>query len=411
MSPVHCYQVLWHFFLPTLLLCKSRSSPIPRQVTSSMVAPLEHKSLIGINLCGSRGTAQSKLRSPSVWMGLPFWQSGCCCLNWHAESKLWGPGFSGVLLEKESGVFVAASSRCFPDLSFDAALLQLVDLEYTNVEIAIHESGGHMKPSEVLADLDRAIQTCRRTHRLDICAFSVDIESPEPAYYNEFAACCKLAKAVKVVTLVVRSAELGTPFNAEVERLRAMAAIATLEGVRVGLLTEAGRMTQDPDTAVVLCKSVKGLGIALDPSHFICGPHGGDCYEQVMEHVYHVRLRDTSKTQLQVRVGQGEVEYGKLVNQLNKYRYDRALCVDIFPRPGLIRWPNAGICDCCWRAFSKLVFLATPFCPWFTVCVLPSRVRGRGGAASALSRLRSGVSILLANSICAGKRKLEAYAT
>ena len=50
-----------------------------------------------------------------------------------------------------------------------------------------------------------------------------------------------------------------------------------------------------------------------------------------MKYVYHVRLRDTSKDQLQVRVGQGEVEYGRLINQLNKVGYDRALCVDILP--------------------------------------------------------------------------------
>ena len=78
---------------------------------------------------------------------------------------------------------------------------------------------------------------------------------------------------------------------------------------------------------------VTGLGITLDPSHYIYGPHSGVEYEQVMKHVYHVRLRDTTKDQLQVRVGQGEVEYGRLVNQLHKVRYDRALCVDIQPTP------------------------------------------------------------------------------
>ena len=140
-----------------------------------------------------------------------------------------------------------------------------------------------------------------------------------------------MAKAVKVVTLTVRAAELGTPFNAEVERLRALVAIAAMDGVRIGLLTEAGRMTQDPDTAVVLCDSVKELGITLDPSYYIFGPHHGGNFEQVMRYVYHVRLRDTSKDQFQVRVGQGLVEYGRLVNQLNKVQYDRALCVDIMP--------------------------------------------------------------------------------
>jgi len=231
-------------------------------------------------------------------------------------------------------VIVAASSTCFSDLLPDAALGRLVDLEYTNVEVAIHESGGYLRPSEVLADLDRSVLICRRTHRLTTIAYSVEIEAPESEYYRQFTACCKLAKATKVVTMVVRAAELGTPFNAEVERLMEMVRIAAQEGVRIGLLTEGDRMTEDPDTAVVFCDNVKGLCLTLDPSHYICSPHpptGG--YEQVLPYVCHVRLRDTSKEQFQVRVGQGEVEYGRLVTQLNKFRYDRALCVDIGPMP------------------------------------------------------------------------------
>jgi len=230
-------------------------------------------------------------------------------------------------------VYVAASSNCFSNLPLDTALERLVDLEYTYVEIMIHETGGHLKPSAVFADCDRAIQICRQTHRLTPVAYSVDIEAPEPLYYRQFAACCKLAKATKVVAIAVRAAELGTPFNAEVERLRELVAIAAAEGVVVGLVTEAGRMTQDPDTAVVFCDNVKGLGITLDPSHYICGPHGGGNYDQLMKYVCHVRLRDTSRDKFQVRIGQGEVEYGRLVTQLSKVNYSRALCVDIVPMP------------------------------------------------------------------------------
>jgi sugar phosphate isomerase/epimerase len=228
-------------------------------------------------------------------------------------------------------VFVAATSRCFCELPLDAALLQLVELEYSAVEIMVHETDGHMKPSAVLSDPERAVALCRQTHRLTPVALSVEIDAPPPDYYQQFSACCKLAKAIKVVTLTVRSAELGTPFNAEVERLRALTALASKDGVRVGLLTEVGRMTENPDTAVVMCDSVKGLGITLDPSHYAYGLHAGVGYEQVMKHVYHVRLRDTTKDELQVRVGRGDVEYGRLVNQLHKVRYDRALCVDMLP--------------------------------------------------------------------------------
>ena len=228
-------------------------------------------------------------------------------------------------------MFVAATSRCFANLPLDVALGRLVDLEYTAVEIMLHESGGHVKPSEVLADPERVLKICRETHRLTTTAYSVDIEAPEDQYYQQFAACCKLAKANKVIALTVRASELGTPFNAEVERLRELVAIASMEGAVVGLLTEAGRITQDPATVKVLCDNVKGLGVTLDPSHFICGPHGGGNYDQILEYVIHVRLRDTTKDQLQVRVGQGDIEYGRLVSQLAKHHYSRALCVDIQP--------------------------------------------------------------------------------
>ena len=230
-------------------------------------------------------------------------------------------------------MFVAASTDCFPELSLDGACQRLVELEYTSVEIALHERGNQLTPSQVFADLDAAIATCRETYRLNIGAYSVDIDAPENLYYKHFEACCRLAKATKVVAVVIPGAELGTPFNAEIERLRELVAIGTREGVLVGLKTETGKITQDPDTTGVLCDNVKGLGVTLDPSHFIFGPYRSGNYEQLMRHVIHVQLRDTTKDHLQVRVGQGKVEYGKLVTQLAKHNYNRALSVHITEMP------------------------------------------------------------------------------
>ena len=230
-------------------------------------------------------------------------------------------------------MFVAATSRCFHNLPLDAALSRLVDLQFTAVEIMIHETNGHIKPSEVVADPERALQLCRQTHRLTPIAYSFDTDAPEEEAYRQFTACCKLAKATKVIAMTVRSSELGTPFNGEVERLRKLVAIAAPDGVVVGLQNEADRISQDPGTITTLCDNVKGLGITLDPSHFIGGPHGDASYDDLIKDVIHVRLRDTSKKEFQVRVGQGEVEYGRLVTQLRHVKYNRALCVDIEPVP------------------------------------------------------------------------------
>lgn len=232
-------------------------------------------------------------------------------------------------------MFVAVSTECFPDDSLEEALDRIVDLQFSSIEVDIGESSRHLRPSQVHADLEGAIDTCRATRRLAVCALNLNIEAGEPEYYHQFASCCKLAKAAKVFSVSVPAGELGTPFNAEVERLRALVAIASLEGVLVGVRTETGCVTQDPDTTQVLCDNVKGLGVSLDPSHFIFGPHQGGSYDHILKYVYHVRLRDTTKDTLQVRVGQGNVEYGRLVNQLGRVKYNRALSVAMHPLEGV----------------------------------------------------------------------------
>lgn len=229
-------------------------------------------------------------------------------------------------------MLISASTACFPDLSLVETLDRLVDLEFSNVEIALHERLNQVKPSAVAADLEAAVDLCRNTHRLSISAYDVEIEADGEAYYDQFHACCRLAKATKVVTITVPSAELGTPFNEEVERLRKLVGIAGREGVRVGLRSQAGRLSGDPDTVTVLCNNVDGLGLTLDPSHYICRPEGKPVkYEKLIKYVYHVHLRDTRKDQFQVRVGQGLIEYGKIISLLENVGYNRALSIYITP--------------------------------------------------------------------------------
>jgi sugar phosphate isomerase/epimerase len=229
-------------------------------------------------------------------------------------------------------VLICASTACFPDLSFPEAIDRLVDLEFANVEIALDERLGQLKPSQVAADLDKAIHTCRDTHRLGVAAYDVEIGAAGEEYYEQFRACCRLAKATKVVTISIPSAPLGTPFNEEVERLRKLVGIAGLEGVRVGVRSQVGRLSEDPDTVTVLCNNVDGLGLTLDPSHYICRPEGRPVkYDKLIKYVYHVHLRDSRKDQLQVRVGQGLIEYGRVISQLENVGYNRALSVYITP--------------------------------------------------------------------------------
>lgn len=230
-------------------------------------------------------------------------------------------------------MYVAVSTDCLPDLQMPEVVDAYADLEFTTVEIALRENGSVLSPSRIDAEFDKAVHLARRSHRLEVCSYDVHIDAKGDEYFQHFEAVCRLGKATKVVTLTVPSGELGVPFNEEVERLQRLVDVAEGEGVRVSMKTQIGRLSEDPDTVKVLCDNVKGLGITLDPSHFHCGPSSNKNLDKIMEYVFHVHLRDSKKNLLQVRVGQGEIEYGKIVSQLSKVGYSHALSIQMAPMP------------------------------------------------------------------------------
>jgi len=232
-------------------------------------------------------------------------------------------------------VLIATTTECFKHLSFDEAIQRISDLEFTCIEIAIHENSRQLTPAQVVDDLEAAIFLCHNPQRLHVVAYSFQSSADEEEFFQQFDAVCRLAKATRVVSVTVDSGELGTPFNQEVERLRRLVAIASTQGVRVGMRSQMGCLSEDPDTVTVLCDNVEGLGLTLDPSHYIYGPHSGRDYDKLMKYVCHVQLRDTSMDEMQVQVGQGEIDYGRLTTQLNLVNYNRALSVHIMDIPGI----------------------------------------------------------------------------
>ena len=202
-------------------------------------------------------------------------------------------------------MLIAATTECFKHLSFDEAVQRISDLEFTCIEISIHEDSQQLTPEEVVEDLEAAVFKCHNPQRLHVVAYSFQSSAPEDESYRQFNAICHLAKETRVVSVTVDSGELGTPFNQEVERLRKLVDIASQQGVMVGMRSQVGCLSEDPDTVAVLCDNVEGLGLTLDPSHYICGPHAGRDYDKLMKYVCHVRLRDTSMDEMQVQVGQG----------------------------------------------------------------------------------------------------------
>jgi sugar phosphate isomerase/epimerase len=167
-------------------------------------------------------------------------------------------------------------------------------------------------------------------------AFSVKIATENQAeYQRQLLAICRLARQVTVSIITIPAAANCSNLDAEVKRLAPLVKLAEAEGMILTVATQIGTMTELPDSAVALCERVPGLGLTLDPSHFVAGPNQGATYDQVYPFVRHVHFRDTGRRpdQFQVRVGQGEIEYGKIISQLARVGYDRLLTVAIHDIP------------------------------------------------------------------------------
>lgn len=227
-------------------------------------------------------------------------------------------------------MFVSASTRCFSDKPFAEACFLLDDLEYDKIELWMDESQEQLKPSTIVKDPEGFCIRYREATRLTPVAFCLDSDVDLPA----FKVLTRVAKQLKVAQITIPSSRLGTPFNSEIDRLREFLAIGSQDGILVSIKTKTGHLTEDPDTAIELCQAAPGIGLTLDPSYYLCGPHRGGVYDQVYPFVFHCHLRDTTPDQLQVPVGLGQIDYSRIISQLERVKYNRALSVEILPELG-----------------------------------------------------------------------------
>ena len=223
---------------------------------------------------------------------------------------------------------VAASTRCFADQSLEQACSSLWDLEFKHLELSV--DGSQLTLDDV-ASGDEFAARCRSASRATVDSFGL-LTGPTA---DQMQAICKTAKLMQVTHISVPSSEQGTPFNEEIDRLQTLVKIALVDGLRVSIATDPGTMTQDPHTAVELCQQVRGLGLTYDPSHYIVSGQvvsgQPSNLDQIVPHIFHVRLRDTSPQEFQVSLGLGENDFFKLIGELEGQRYDQGLTIDLVP--------------------------------------------------------------------------------
>jgi sugar phosphate isomerase/epimerase len=229
-------------------------------------------------------------------------------------------------------VFVSCSTLCFSKEPLESALRHIAELEFNKIDLAVVEDSPHLRPSDIVENPEEALHRVRHGPSLTPSALDIDFgEVDAKTLRKRFEALCRFAKPLTVAVLTMPAAPLGTPFDDEVKRLSDLSEIAQREGLVLTVETHSKTLTSDPRAAVALCQAVPGLGLTLDPSHYLNGPYQSANFDEVYPFVQNVHFRDTGKKpgEFQVRVGQGQIEYGKIVSQLERHGYNRALTVAI----------------------------------------------------------------------------------
>jgi sugar phosphate isomerase/epimerase len=232
-------------------------------------------------------------------------------------------------------VYVACSTLCFAGHPLDSALRTIREMNFAKVDLAIQEDGPHVKPSDLMGDLTKILQKLKAAN-LPIAAFNVRFAQPDGIETRkQLRGVCRLARLLSVPLASVPAPRPDCDMEVDVARLQNWVEIATAEGIILTVETSATTITADPAATVELCKRVPGLGLTLDPSHYVAHPSGPVNYDSLYPYVRHVRLRDSAAKPdaYQVPVGQGDLEYGKIITQLDRFRYDRALSVDVRSMP------------------------------------------------------------------------------
>jgi sugar phosphate isomerase/epimerase len=227
-------------------------------------------------------------------------------------------------------MYVACSTLCFTKVDLDESLRTIRTLQFAKADLAIHEAGPHLKPSDVLADVSKTAARLKAAN-VPFAAFHLRFaEHDSEKTREELRGCCRLARVLAVPVVTVSSAKLGADEEGEVSRLQEWVKIAQAEGVILTVETEAGKMTADVKSSIELCKRVPSLGLTLDPTYYMMA-NLGDAADPLYPYVQHVRLRDSGVQahEYQLRIGQGMIEHGRVISQLERYEYERALTVDV----------------------------------------------------------------------------------
>jgi sugar phosphate isomerase/epimerase len=235
-------------------------------------------------------------------------------------------------------VYLICSTLCFVQEPLATALERIVELEFSGIELGLIDAGQQIRLGEALREPQSLLATLRHGPAVPVLSVYADFPPQQSrALEEDFRRLCHLAHSLKATCLTIPASPRETPLDLEIERLHRYVWIAAQEGLTLCVENQVGGLAELPSQAVQLCRAVRDLGLTLDPAHYVSGPHRNQGYEAIYPYVQHVQLRDADlgPANNQLPVGQGRIDYSKILGYLERHDYQRALAIEYRNEPPL----------------------------------------------------------------------------
>jgi sugar phosphate isomerase/epimerase len=197
-------------------------------------------------------------------------------------------------------------------------------LGFDAVDVCLIEKWSHPDGSPSSLNAEQIAEQLGRHH---LKAASVNAMVDEQSHLNTVL---DLAKITEAPIVTVAAPKAGTPPDTCVRILQSFAESAAAVGVTASTETHVNHATELPDAAVRLAESVHGLGLTLDPGHFIAGPAAGVGIEQVYPFVRQLHVRDAGRglASWQLDFGTGEIDFAATLAALRRVGFDGPVSVE-----------------------------------------------------------------------------------
>jgi sugar phosphate isomerase/epimerase len=115
--------------------------------------------------------------------------------------------------------------------------------------------------------------------------------------------------------------------------LRAMVTLAGDACIRVAVEPHVGALAATPEAVLDLVARVPGLGIVLDPAHFVCQGYDQAALAPLLAFAAHIHLRQARPGRLQAPHDAGTIDFDRLIADLHSVGYGGSLAIEYVHQP------------------------------------------------------------------------------